>query len=201
MSQGRRIQFIDSARGFAMLFVLLSHFGSTFFPDQSARLPNAMRVIGMVASPSFVLINGILIGFLQRIRSVDNYNQLKRLFVDRGLFLLTVGHLLLMGSEAPANGLQTFFWITDTIAACILVTPILAERLSARNRVAVGLAAYFLSAVMIDTWQPHAEVGEFIKEAFAGSLNPVVYNCSFPILPWFAVNCMGSAFWCGARSL
>jgi uncharacterized membrane protein len=192
MPQHRRIQFIDSARGTAMLFVLLSHFGFTFFPDQSARLPTMMRYVGMVASPSFILINGILIGFLQRVRSVDDYNRLKTLLIDRGLFLLTIGHLLLMGSHAPAYTLR-FFSITDTIAACILVTPFLAERLSPLNRIGVGLAAYFVSVVIVESWQPHPGIGAFVKETFAGSLNPVVYAYSFPILPWFAVNCIGSA--------
>src|SRR4051794_34291375 len=97
-SQNRRIRFIDSARGIAMLFVLLSHFGFTFFPDQSGRLPSMMRIVGMVASPTFVLINGIMIGFLRRVREPEEYERLKRLFVDRGLFLLTGGHLLLLGS-------------------------------------------------------------------------------------------------------
>jgi uncharacterized membrane protein len=192
MPTGRRIQFIDSARGIAMLFVLLSHFGFTFFPDQSARLPTVMRVIGMVASPSFVLINGILIGFLCAIRSPEEYRRLRTVLVDRGLFLLTIGHLLLLGSHAPAYTLR-FLCITDTLGACLLVTPFVAQRCSAQNRLGIGLAAYFVSMIAIDSWHAHSELSALLKETFVGSLDPVVYSYSFPILPWFAVNCFGSA--------
>jgi len=192
MAEGRRIQFIDSARGIAMMFVLLSHFGFTFFPDQSARLPTLMRYIGMVASPSFVLINGILVGFLCRVRSYGDYQHLRTVFIDRALFLLTIGHLLLMGSHAPAYTLR-FFCITDTIAICLLVSPFLAEKLSASARVWTGLAVYAVSGVILGTWHPHTPFGSVVEETAIGSLNPVVYRYYFPILPWFAVNCLGSA--------
>jgi len=192
MLQGRRIHFIDSARGVAMLFVLLSHFGFTFFPDQSARLPTAMRYIGMVASPSFVLINGILVGFLCRVRSYADYQQLKVVFIDKALFLLTIGHLLLMGSHAPAYTLR-FFCITDTIAICLLVSPFLADKLSAGARSAIGLAAYIVSGVVLGSWHPHTAIGAIVEETAIGSLHPIVYQYAFPILPWFSLNCLGSA--------
>jgi len=192
MPTGRRIQFIDSARGIAMLFVLLSHFGFTFFPDQSARLPTVMRITGMVASPSFVLINGILIGFLCAVRSSGDYSRLRTVFIDRGLFLLTIGHLLLLGSHAPAYTLR-FLCITDTIGACLLVTPFVAQHCSAQNRLGIGLAAYFVSMIAIDSWHPHSEISALLKETLVGSLDPVAYKYSFPILPWFAVNCFGAA--------
>jgi len=175
-----------------MLFVLLSHFGFTFFPNQADRLPTVMRIIGMVASPSFVLINGILIGFLCRIRSRDDYDRLRTIFIDRGLFLLTAGHLLLLGSHAPAYTLR-FFSITDTIALCLLVSPFLATRLSVQNRIALGAVSYFASAVAIDVWHPHSELSAILKESFVGTLNPIVYYYAFPFLPWFSVNCFGSA--------
>lgn len=129
---------------------------------------------------------------LQRTRSTDDYHRLRTIFVDRGLFLLTVGHLLLLGSHAPAYTVR-FFCITDTIAACLLVSPLLAERCSALNRIGIGVAAYFVSAIALESWPAHSEISAILKETFVGSLSPVVYNYSFPILPWFAVNCFGSA--------
>jgi uncharacterized membrane protein len=192
MSQGRRIQFIDSARGIAMLFVLLSHFGFTFFPNQSDRLPTIMRYIGMVASPSFVLINGILVGFLCRVRSYTDYQHLRTVFIDRALFLLTIGHLLLLGSHAPAYTLR-FFCITDTIAICLLISPFLARKLSATARVWTGLVAYAVSGLILGAWHPHTAFGAIVEETAIGNLHPVVYSYYFPILPWFAVNCLGSA--------
>ena len=140
------------------------------FPDQP-RVPTIMRYIGMVASPSFVLLNGILIGFLCRFRSGWEYRRLRTVFVDRALFLLTAGHLLLLGSHAPAYTLR-FFSITDTIAVCLLVSPFLADKLSARNRVLVGVITYLASGIALGSWHPHSEMGAILEESAVGSLNP-----------------------------
>jgi peptidoglycan/LPS O-acetylase OafA/YrhL len=49
-----------------MFFVLLSHFGFTFFPNQADPVPTAMRFAGMVASPTFMILSGLILGFLYR---------------------------------------------------------------------------------------------------------------------------------------
>src|SRR4051812_31427354 len=95
---GDRLQFVDAARGSAMMFVLLSHFGYTYFADQREATPLAMRLVGMMASPTFAAINGLLIGFLYRSQGV-NFGRIRVKLADRGLFLLTVGHALIYWSH------------------------------------------------------------------------------------------------------
>ena len=74
-----RVQFLDAARGSAMFFVLLSHFGFAFFPNQSDPLPTAMRFIGMVASPTFMVLSGLILGFLYR-TSPGSFERLLRIY-------------------------------------------------------------------------------------------------------------------------
>jgi peptidoglycan/LPS O-acetylase OafA/YrhL len=78
-----RQEFIDVVRGFAMLFVLISHFSFTYFPDQLSVTPTVLRTIGMVASPTFMIINGLLIGFLCRlVAATSNISALRLPIAD-----------------------------------------------------------------------------------------------------------------------
>jgi uncharacterized membrane protein len=83
----QRLQFLDAARASAMLFVLLDHFGQTFFVDGDSSVARWMAEVGMVATPTFVAISGILVGFLHRSRGAD-FQRMRVKLVDRGLFLL-----------------------------------------------------------------------------------------------------------------
>src|SRR5687767_2506611 len=60
-----RLRGIDAARGAAMAFVCLSHFGLEYFrPFGGATAQVTMYRIGMVASPTFMLISGMMLGLL-----------------------------------------------------------------------------------------------------------------------------------------
>ena len=181
----QRVRFLDAARGSAMLFVLLSHFGFTFFANQNAAAPRSMRLIGMVASPTFVLVNGILLGFLHRMHRHD-FRRIRAKFVDRGIFLVTIGHLLILGSHAPAYT-RSFWCLSDTIGVCMIVQPWLLERLRPAQRLRVGLAIYAVSWISVLLWSPQGQGLNLIKETLVGSLDPVVYRYEFPVLPWFGL--------------
>src|SRR5437899_12729419 len=91
----RRVASIDAARGTAMLFVCLAHFtNSYFFPIGQENIGRNLVAIGMVASPTFVTVSGLVAGFLAVTRR-NSFADLRRKLIDRGLFLLVVGHLLL----------------------------------------------------------------------------------------------------------
>jgi len=188
---GRRVQFIDAARGGAMFFVLLSHFGFTFFPNQFDLAPTIMRLVGMVASPTFIIINGLLFGFLYRTR-VNNQDRFRAILVDRGLFLLTVGHLVILGSHVSSYTVR-FLSITDTVGVCMIAGTWLVVRLDRRNRLLLSLALFGVSWLAIDNWQPHAILAVAIKETLFGSLTPTIYYYAFPLLPWFSLDLAASA--------
>ena len=87
-----RLQAIDAARGVAMLFVLLSHFASVQFAMAAdAPLQQSLWRVSMVASPTFVLISGMMMGFLYETRR-SSFGPVRDKLVDRALFLLTIGH-------------------------------------------------------------------------------------------------------------
>jgi hypothetical protein len=174
-----------------MLFVLLSHFGFSFFPDQSAPVPRDLRLVGMIASPTFVMITGILIGFLHRQHEVD-FARLRAKLVDRGLFLLTVGHLLILGSHAPAYT-HSFWGLTDTVAVCMILQPWLLDHLKPAERVTVGITLFTISWLLVEGWLPHGHHAEAAKETLVGALHPLAYSYEFPVLPWFSLSLGASA--------
>jgi uncharacterized membrane protein len=186
-----RQEFIDVARGFAMLFVLISHFSFTYFPNQLSVTPTVLRTIGMVASPTFMIINGLLIGFLCQTRRSD-FKHLHVAFTDRGLLLLSIGHLLILGSHLPWYTTR-FLSITDTVAVCMLVGPSLAIRLRPAVRLAIGLTVYAVSWIAVERWHPNGILFEAVQETLFGSVTPTVYVYAFPIVPWLGLDLAASA--------
>ena len=171
-----------------MFLVLLAHFGVLFF-----RLPehNSWRIalihIGMVATPTFVILSGLLLGVLyQSNRSAFGGIQAK--LIDRGLFLVLVGHVVIC--VALMSGEQTFTWSlsTDAIGAAVIVGAILIPRTSGRRRLALSLAGYAAGWVAVYWWVPGSRHSEAVKELTFGSLAPVVFTAgSFPLVQWMAV--------------
>src|SRR5438093_3228399 len=186
-----RLRFIDAARGNAMLFVLLSHFGYSYFLNQRDLLPTSMRLVGMVASPTFAVISGLLIGFLYRTHAND-FARLQIRFADRGLFLLAVGRLAILGADVGWSRMSCLF-LTDTIGVWMVLEPWLVARIRPRDRVATGLALFTLTWFMILCWRPQAGVATVVKDTLFGSLTARTYGYSFPLLPWFAVAFASSA--------
>src|SRR6476469_629014 len=90
-----RLQFIDATRGAAMFLVFVAHFADTFFIRPGDFTAVLMRSIGLISSPTFALVNGLLIGFLYRTRPAD-FAAFRIKLLDRGLFLLTVGHCVMV---------------------------------------------------------------------------------------------------------
>jgi uncharacterized membrane protein len=90
-----RVASIDAARGSAMLFVCLAHFTNVyFFLNGKEDIGIYLVLIGMVASPTFVTVSGLVAGFLAVTRQ-SSFTRLRLKLIDRGFFLLLVGHLVL----------------------------------------------------------------------------------------------------------
>src|SRR4051812_43498491 len=98
----RRIVAVDAARGAVMLFSCLAHFAWWIHASYPAQ-GDALAAIGMVATPAFLLISGAMVGMLCA-RNHRRGADLKSQFFNRGLFLLTVGHISIALTEAHLNG-------------------------------------------------------------------------------------------------
>src|SRR5688500_19223007 len=84
-----RVRAIDAARGVAMVFVCLSHFGLEYFRRlDEPSIAKALYVVGMIGSPSFMLISGLMLGVLYETKRT-RFNQHRLLLADRALFMLT----------------------------------------------------------------------------------------------------------------
>jgi Heparan-alpha-glucosaminide N-acetyltransferase, catalytic len=187
-----RLQFIDAARGSAMFFVLLSHFAFNYFSAHDAT-GNLMTQVGMVASPTFMLINGMLLGMYYRTRPAD-FERFRTIVTDRGLFLLTIGHLLILLSHATYA--VRFVSITDAVGVCMLISPWLLTTVPARVRLLLALGTYAIALTVALCWHPTEHYPTVIKETFFGVIGrqgSSFYVYAFPILPWYSLELAATA--------
>ncbi len=185
--QSSRLQFLDAARGATMFFVLLAHFGQLFFRlPQHADWRIALTHIGMVATPTFLILSGLLLGVLYQTNRTGFAGTQAKL-IDRGLFLVLIGHVIIC--VALMSGEHTFNWSlsTDAIGAAVVVGAILIPRTSGRRRLVLSLVGYVASWIAVYWWAPGSRHSEALKELTVGSLTPVVFEGTFPLVPWIAV--------------
>src|SRR5262249_19291780 len=114
----RRVGELDATRGAAMFFVCLSH-SAAYVSAQSAAFARGLIAVGMIATPTFLLLSGIVCGYLGNAEEVAN-DALPRRLLDRGLFLLLVVHVLLGFIHATwwplVPAMTGSFYITDAVA-------------------------------------------------------------------------------------
>jgi hypothetical protein len=175
-----------------MLFVCVSHFGWTYFrgmPSHGLEFTLLERV-GMIASPTFVTLSGLLLGFLYRTRP-DDMPALRAKLIDRALFMLTVGHIVIdLGHVPVAGGIgPAIRWgfITDVIAVGLLVGPVLIDRIPPGQRLALAAALYALAWGAFVGWRPETMAFQLFKECLFGPSGLRLVPGSFPIVPWLAV--------------
>jgi uncharacterized membrane protein len=192
-----RLEVLDSTRGIAMLFVCLSHFtwaaSETLGPS---RLFGSLMTISMVASPTFLLVSGITLGYVHR-QTPGSYGHFKAKLRERGILLLTVAHWAMVPSffyMAPrAHEALRVLPITDTIGVCLLIGPLLVERVTRRARgvIAAGLLALTWTVILTLPLHP-TEATRIVEGALFGAGNNPWWFYSFPVVPWFAVYLLGS---------
>src|SRR5438270_798218 len=91
-----RVQYLDAIRGAAMLLVLVAHFGIFYFGTAGAYASARLcKVIGWPATPTFIILSGLTLGMLYRERGAQ-FPSLRLKLIDRALFLLVPGHLLIL---------------------------------------------------------------------------------------------------------
>jgi uncharacterized membrane protein len=150
-----RVLAIDALRGAAMLFVGISHI--RYYSHGFALL---LKWIGYLAAPAFLLVSGIACGY--QFSKSTSRETIARV-VDRGLFVLVVGHLLVCGSlwyEVKGNVFQHIV-ITDTIGLCICLSP-LVRHLSARRLFFEGIGLFAVTCIVASYWHPSSTAGRLI---------------------------------------
>ena len=191
-----RINTIDGARGLAMVFVMFSHFTESYLLLNNK--PNLLFLtlkIGHIASPMFMLISGTLLGYLYFMNR-DNYSKIRKRYVDRGLFLIIVAHLLILISFMPLifhfdKPLKVSF-VTDSIGLNMIVVSIVMDKLSATKRFLSGIILLGISWLVILLGSPHNLLVSNIEELTFGVLHHRKFFDTFPFIPWLGIYLIGS---------
>lgn len=202
---GGRLLAVDAMRGTVMLLVFLSHFTDGYLyrlGGYAGYLRERLNLLTRMASPGFMLISGLMLGLLYA-RAPERFASVRRKLQRRGLFLLTVGHILIVPTyrfwaDEPWYLLRVLL-VTDTIGLALLVGPSLVTRLGGKARAALGLGLFASSWVLSLGWWPHSLVAETVKEVLFGQPHLTVLLSGFPVIPWLGVYLVGSLFgeWLG----
>ena len=177
-----------------MLLVFASHFGDSYLgPAGAHEAHRAVARATYAATPAFVLISGLLLGFLFATHR-EGFDRLRHKLVDRAVFLLTVAHLVIVAAHVPAFGLASafdFVFITDVLGVCVIVGTVAVPLIGPPLRGALAAFLYAASTLLVFAWMPapgsslqavkHLLVGhrpDFEEPAF-------VHN--FAVVPWLAL--------------
>lgn len=189
----RRMPAVDAARGVAMLFACLSH-----AVDMEARGPGGaarllhLRIITMIATPSFMLISGMLLGVAST-AGEQRFARFREKVLERGILLLTIGHLLILPTHYPTQGARVLF-VTDTIAFALIVGPLIVRRTTQWSRVLLAALLLVVSWVVILAVPDGAggSVAAVLRETLFGFQHQSWWEYSFPLVPWLAVYLVGT---------
>lgn len=180
-----RLLFVDAARGLAMLFVFLSHFAYVYFSSGHTR--QILAAIGMVASPTFVLISGFMLGFLYRTRR-EEFGSVRTRMIDRGIFLITIGHALILLAHTMLQVSWRWEFITDALGLSMIGGALLIDYLGPRKRLALSVVLYIGAWLTVTYWHPVSDVELLLEDSLvgrSGGRGALLY--SFPLLPWFSL--------------
>jgi uncharacterized membrane protein len=194
-----RLTNLDAARGMAMILVCLSHFTQVYLGPGSGspvgRLDD-LYALGMIASPTFVVISGTVLGLLYVVRR-ESFGLLRLKLLDRALFLLTVAHILIACSRLvyqphPLDALKMTF-MTDTIGVCVIAGIFLITQTSRAVRCLLGVFCFAITWRLLYVWTPAATLLELTKEVLIGTASRRTLPYTVPILPWFGVYISATA--------
>jgi len=192
----RRLRGIDASRGAAMLFVCLSHFSIEYFrPFRDRPEAHWLLMISLIASPTFMLVSGMMATLLTETAGA-RFPTMRAGLASRGVFLLTVGHALIVISCLPTYGLSHALWrgfITDAIGVSIIVGPWLVRHWSTSRRLLVALGMYALGAVLVVSWTPEPESSAWVVRFVLVGPEIGSQRFNFPLLPWLALYLVGTA--------
>jgi uncharacterized membrane protein len=192
-----RIDIIDVARGTAMLLVFVSHFADALFGTYAPAGTTTIQLLTRIATPSFVWISGVTLAVLYA-RKRERFGEMRDRLIDRGLFLILVGHPLFTIAHrfmvtSWVDAIRTVF-ITDTVGAAVIIGALLITRIGPRARATIGVALLLTAWVLTVAWLPPLPgVGWRVKDFLVGDLRDHWLDYNFPIVPWLGVYLIASA--------
>lgn len=147
----QRIAAVDAARGCAMLLVCLSHI-KQHFVESAPELYWVLLMTTRIATPTFLLLSGFVIGHLLRGNSKGNVTWL---LVDRGLFLVLIVHFLLGVNELDQLSFTEWVFgkvmITDVIGIALCIAVVI-RGASTAALISAGTVLCLASWVIAITW-------------------------------------------------
>lgn len=195
-----RIKSVDALRGLAMMLIIFAH--TRMLIDQSITSPLSYTLLFYatnISTVTFTFVNGTMLSYFF-VTSKDSKATYLR-FARRAALLLAC-HPLIKILSFPAHrdefAFWTFFWvdfpITDTIACCLLTTPLICRYCRGTSRLWIIVTTLVLSpAVSLFSDSGHPTLRAMIEFLF-GSLwwarDPL--TIPFPLLPWIAIDLCGS---------
>ncbi|MBI3356348.1 MAG: DUF1624 domain-containing protein [Nitrospirae bacterium] len=192
-----RLAALDAARGSAMLLVFVSHFLDEYRLADLPQLSGVVEFIAVVckvATPTFFLVSGIILGYLHRAMG-NQFRDLRIHLIDKALFLLTIGHLLIASFTAAKSSFShsvSVGYVTDTLAFCAIGSLLSIPYTRPTTRLWCGIALYLVSWTSWYFWSPGSPIVEVLKGIFLGPQVDGTIIFYFPLLPWFGVHLIGS---------
>jgi hypothetical protein len=181
-----------------MAFVALSHFSWTLEHTRPG-LAEMLENVAMIASPTFLLLSGAMLGLLQ-LRRKDGLQLLASRLFHRGLFVLVVGHLLISGASSMAHDKPYWsvvldrVYITDVVGICLMLLPRLTAQRGVRPLLATGIALYLGALLIGYLWQPTQLSGVVLEQMLFGSHGHTgrqLMEYASPIVPYVGVYIAG----------
>ena len=185
------MQAIDAARGLAMILVCLSHVRAHFEPESPA-LYLLLTSISRIATPTFLLLSGFVAAYVLRNESART----RLALIDRGLFVLVVGHFLLNLEDLQSTAIEHWILgrvtITDAIGICLICATAL-HRLSARTLGILGAILAFLSWPIAITQSFESPAARYVGAALFNMRSEADGLVDAAIVPYLGVFVLGMA--------
>ncbi len=142
-----------------MVCVCLSHV-RYYFADTEPALYALLTNVTRLATPTFLLLSGFIASYVLS----SGRPEARISVLDRGLFVLVAGHLLLSWADLGTVPLQDWIFgrmtVTDVIAVC-LISAVFAFRLSTPALAVGGIVLAFASWPFAAMWTPETELGRY----------------------------------------
>jgi len=192
----KRIRFIDVGRGTAMLFVCLAHFSEAYLhPLGELQQLRICSYFTLIASPTFMLISGMMLGYLYCTKS-GNFEGIRLKLTDRGLFLITIAHVLIFIAFIPfmrSSGITVkVTFVTDSIGISMILGVLLIQRISKHYRLLLSALLYAGSTYLASLGKADFPGIGTVHEALTGSFFHASFFDSFPLIQWLSIYLAGS---------
>jgi len=200
-----RIFSIDTVRGFAMVLVICQH--SYLSVNQKLIAPSLNTLIWVItgfAAVAFVSISGAVYSYFLFLHS--DWKAVYRRYVARAALMILVAHPVIsilsyyfrMEFEPSlwlpltiSERILLNFPITDIIAICLLISPMLILRIRPVMRALLIMIMLTIAPVIVALAHPTSPVASYIIEAIFGVPGEPRFFW-YPLIPWLAIFLSGS---------